>query len=181
MRVGFGPGAAVSSHAADDRSEVVSETDIKASFLVKLPMFVTWPATPGRDREDPIVIGILGEDPFGETFDATIKPLRFEGRPFAIRRFPDVAALGDCQILFVGRSVQKQWPEVFRKLAGKPVLTISDASGFAVQGGMFNFVAEGSRVRFECNREAVQRAGLKVSGRLLQISRLVREERPPAP
>lgn len=170
----------VGAAAAEDRSGTVSETDLKAGFLVKLPMFVTWPPVPAGDSQAPIVIGILGEDPFGAMFDATLKPLRTDGRPFAVRRFRDLADLGDCHILFISRSEQGRWAEIFKKLGNRPVLTVADLPGFAARGGMFNCFVENGRLRFECNREAIQRGGLKVSGRLLQIARIVRDEKPAA-
>lgn len=173
-------GVGVEAWAADDRSGVVSETDLKAGFLVKLPLFVNWPPASAGDPQAPIVIGILGEDPFGAMFDATLKPLRTDGRPFAVRRFSDLADLGDCHILFISRSEQGRWDEIFKKLGNRPVLTVADLPGFAARGGMFNCFVENGRLRFECNREAIQRGGLKVSGRLLQIARIVRDERPAA-
>jgi len=53
------------------------------------------------------------------------------------------------------------------------VLTVSDAPGFATHGGMVGFATDGTRVRFEVNRNVAERSGLKLSAKLLSLAHLV--------
>lgn len=152
--------------------------DLKASYLTKLPLFLTWPEGVFPDRTSPVVIGILGEDPFGPAFEAALRPMRVDGRPYEVRRYEDLSNLEGCHILYLGKSEQGRAAAVLKALGNRPVLTVGDFPGFAASGGMFNFILEEGRVRFECNREALLRGGVKASGKLLQISRIVREEAP---
>jgi hypothetical protein len=39
---------------------------------------------------------------------------------------------------------------------------------------MINFILEGSKVRFDVNQEAAERAGLKISSRLLALAKHVK-------
>ena len=55
-------------------------------------------------------------------------------------------------------------------LRGPPVLTVADTAGFLDHGGIINFVLEGSKVRFEINQEAAERAGIKISSKLLRLA-----------
>lgn len=150
--------------------------DLKASYLTKLPLFITWPDGVFSDRNAPVIIGILGDDPFGPAFDSALRSMRADGRGYEVRRFTALGGVEACHILYIGRSEQGRLAEILKAVRSLPLLTIGDFPGFALGGGMFNFILEEGRVRFECNREAVRRGGLKVSGKLLQISRIVREE-----
>ncbi len=50
---------------------------------------------------------------------------------------------------------------------------MGDAAGFARMGGIINFVLDDSRVRFEINLQAADRAHLKLSARLLTVAKLI--------
>ena len=54
-----------------------------------------------------------------------------------------------------------------------PVLTVSDAPGFAMHGGMVGFTSQGDRVHFEVNLAHAEKTGLRLSAKLLALARLV--------
>jgi hypothetical protein len=152
------------------------EYEVKAAFLVKFAMFVQWPAEAlPPDLSEPFVIGILGADPFGAKFDAAVKNARIGGRPIQIRRAQSGAELKGCQIVYISSSEAKRMPTLLAELKAQAVLTVADQSGFAATGGMIGFYKEKGKVRFEINPDAVERAGLKVSSKLMQVGRRVAE------
>jgi YfiR/HmsC-like len=59
-------------------------------------------------------------------------------------------------------------------LKGRPVLTVSDAVGFAKRGGMIRFVTDRSRIRLRINLEATRDAHLTLSSKLLRPAQIVR-------
>ncbi len=60
-------------------------------------------------------------------------------------------------------------------LNGSSVLTVSDMPQFSRQGGMVQFILDGSRVRFEINLASAERAGLTLSSELLKLAVNVRK------
>jgi hypothetical protein len=68
--------------------------------------------------------------------------------------------------------------DILKNLAGVSVLTVGDTAGFAKMGGVINFVLDESRVRFEINVKAAERAHLKMSARLLTVAKLLVEDDP---
>ena len=54
-------------------------------------------------------------------------------------------------------------------------MTVGEAEGFAVKGGIINLTVEGNKVHFEVNRLAADRAGLRISSRLLSLAKIVTE------
>lgn len=151
---------------------------VKAVFLYNFAQFVDWPETAFAGPESPLVIGILGEDPFGSYLDETVRGERVRGRPLVVRRFRLIEDVGKCHILFV-RTAENAEPEtILEALKGRPTLTVSDAPGFLRSGGMVGFVVERSRVRVRINPDAVTRAGLLMSSKLLHVAELVNPRNP---
>ena len=56
---------------------------------------------------------------------------------------------------------------------GHAILTVGESEGFAQEGGMIGFSLEENKIRFEINLEAVERANLRVSARLLALAKTV--------
>ena len=58
-------------------------------------------------------------------------------------------------------------------LAGRPILAVTDAPTGLADGGALNFVPVQGRVRFEASLPAAERAGLRLSSRLLAVAERV--------
>jgi YfiR/HmsC-like len=143
------------------------EYRVKAAFLYNFAKFVEWP-----DRDTgPIVLGVLGQDPFGAVLDQTVEQKSINGRPVVIRHFANVPQAKECHIVFVGTSEKARFAEILPKLASFGILTVGERHGFLQAGGMVNFVVEDNNVHFEINAEAVRHAGIHINSNLLKLSR----------
>ena len=152
-----------------------TEYQIKAAFLYNFARFVEWPASALPDSARALILGILGEDPFGPEIDRIVEGKTVNGRRLEIRRLKDTDSLNGCHILFVSTSEGRRLPRILEALRLLPVLTVGDFESFAGRGGIIDFVLEENRIRFEINQEAAERAGLKISSKLLKLATLVRE------
>ncbi len=147
------------------------EYEVKAAFLFNFMQFVEWPAGASPPAGTPLVIGVLGEDPFGLMLEHTIEGETLHGRPLAIRRARRLADLRDCHLVFVCRSEKPNLREIVGALRGHPALTVSDVEQFCRHGGMIGLITEGSRICFEINQAAAEQAGLRISSKLLRLGR----------
>ena len=151
-----------------------SEYEVKAAFLYNFAKFVEWPAGSFTATNNTLVVGVLGDDPFGEALDRIAQNKSAQGRRIDVRRFRTVADVGDrCHILFVSPSEARELPRILRGLHGEPILTVSDIAGFLDHGGAINLLMEQRRVRFAVNLKAANEAGLKMSSQLLKIAKTV--------
>ncbi len=157
-------------------AEEVSEYQIKAAFLYNFARFVEWPPEKSGEAGDPLAICIVGENPFGNTLDELIKNKAISGRQLVVRRLKVGQSARDCQVAFISSSEKKHMQSFLESLEGASVLTVGDVEGFAAMGGVINFTMEESRVRFEVNLDAAERAGLKISSKLLSLAKIVREQ-----
>ena len=96
-------------------SKGVSEYQVKAVFLFNFTHFVEWPAEAGAASDQPFVIGIAGEDPFGTVLDDTVRNELAQGRrPIVIQRFRGDETLPKCDILFIAQSQKDRLKELPR-------------------------------------------------------------------
>lgn len=148
-----------------------TDYEVKAAFLYNFAKFVEWPepASPGA----PLVVTVLGDDPFGPVLDRTLAGRTAQERTLVARRISRAEDAEPSQILFVGASEEPRLPQILSVLEGRSVLTVSEMDGFAERGGMIGFRTEGSRVRFDINLQQATRARLRISAELLQMARIV--------
>jgi hypothetical protein len=161
------------------RGQEIEEYQVKAAFLYNFAKFVEWPAQAFKKPNAPIVICVLGRNPFGSALEDVIRGKSVEGRAFTLRPVEDGEEASACQILFVVSSEGKR----FRSLWGNPkpagILTVGEVQGFASGGGVINFKLEGGRVRFEINLQAAEQAQLHISAKLLSLAEIVKTEKVP--
>ncbi len=169
--------AALASALLLVQSPRASEYQVKAVFLFNFVQFVDWPAPAAADSERPLLIGILGSDPFGPFLDETVRGERLGARPIQLRRYRELADIGECNVLFISQSESERVPEILSALKNRHVLTVSDGDAFANQGGMIQFVTDKSRIRLRINLEAAQAANVTISSKLLRVAEIVRPPR----
>ncbi len=164
------------SPAASARAQeaATGEYQIKAVFLFNFAQFVQWPQTAFATDESPIVIGVLGEDPFASALDDTVRGERVNQRPLLVRRFRHVHEITDCHILFISRSENARLGEILLGLRNRSILTVGDIDGFSQRGGMIRFVTENKKLRLRINLEAAKAAHLTISSQLLRPADIVR-------
>lgn len=149
------------------------EYQVKAAFLFNFSQFVSWPPQAFRSANAPIIIAVLGEDPFGADLDAIVSGQRVNGHPLIARRYQDVSEVDGCHILFIDRSESTELPDILRALRGRAILTVSDIEGSAQSGVMIDLVTESHHIRLHVNLAAARSSGLSVSSQLLRLAQIV--------
>ena len=157
-----------------DAQEAFPEYQVKAAYLLNFLKFVEWPNDGFADSLAPIVIGVVGDDPFGSALPEVIIGKTVQGRDLVIRKYHVGENLRGAHILFISSSEKKRIPQILSSLNGSSVLTVADTDGFLEAGGMIQFLLENDHVRFAIDIDAAGRARLKISSKLLSLARTVR-------
>ncbi len=153
----------------------LDEYRVKAAFIFNFAKFIEWPKEAFLDSSAPIVLSILGEDPFG----AKIKVLENKPvveRTFAVRNIQRVEDAHGGQMLFICVSEKGRLDQILRALKGSSILTISEIPNFTRLGGMIGFTTSGDKIRFEINLAIARASKLDISSKLLKLAEIVREE-----
>ena len=154
------------------------EYKIKAAFLYNLAKFVEWPAEALGDDDKVLVLGLLGDDPFNQALDA-LEGKAVKGKKLEVRKFAgmgDIEELKKCHIIFISSSEREYFSLILEALKNSHALIVGDTEGFAEIGGIINFIIVENKVRFEINVDAQERAGLKISSKLLKLAKIIREK-----
>lgn len=149
------------------------EYQVKAVFLFNFTQFVEWPDTVFHEPQAPLVIGILGEDPFGTYLDETVLGEEINNHPLVIQRYRSIEEIKMCHILFISQTETDHLEDIFTSLEGRSILTVGEVADFTKQGGMIQFVTERKKIQLQINVEATRKVDLTISSKLLRLAEIV--------
>ena len=137
----------------------LTEVELKAVFLLRLPQFVNWPDQRSAKRfcviESSEVLALLEDmvasDPQGRVV-LTV----------------EVGQLNECDVVY--GPIDEDL-----RIVTAGALQVSDVPGFASEGGMVELKRRGARMGLVVNVKALTSAGLKVSSKLLQLAEVIDE------
>ncbi len=152
---------------------VTKEYQVKAVFLFNFSQFVEWPTNAFPEPQTPLVIGVLGEDPFGSYLEEAVRGEVVNQHPLVIKHYRRAEDIKDCHILFISQSETSRLGRIFESLKGRSILTVGDAEGFVQQGGMIRFITDKNKIRLRINPEAAKAASLTISSKLLRPAEIV--------
>jgi hypothetical protein len=144
--------------------------EIHAAMVYNFIKYVQWP---NEGDAGEFVVGVIGDDDvFG-----TLKQW-YDGKPkgskkYVIKKLANVTEAADCQVVYVGKSKNKEFDNLKNNITGKSVLTITDGNGMGQKGSCINFKVIDGKLKFELNQGTVNSANLKVSGQLSSMAILI--------
>ncbi len=151
-------GAPKSARAAE------SSDQIRATFLLLLGKYVTWPAEAFRSPTAPLVIAVVGNDALANELKAQATGQEIEGHPVEVRAAADVSAARAAHIVFLPS------PEDARSIAASPpALRVLEGPKNVDDGDIAIEMKEG-RVAFAVNSRDVKKRGLKLSSKLMRLA-----------
>lgn len=161
--------------AGAQTAAVPLERAVKAAFVYKFLAYVEWPATSFESTDTPLVIGVQGADDIAAELQQIVAGRAVGDRPLQVKRLREGDAVAGLHVLVVGKSEAARIAPLARALQGRPTLVVTESPAGLKAGSMINLVvAPDGRVRFEVALEPVDRAGLKLSSRLLALAQAVR-------
>lgn len=153
------------------------EYQLKAIFLFNFAQFVDWPPGAFAEAQSPLVIGVLGDDPFGADLDEVVRGEHVNQRSVVVKRFRRLEEVTDCHVLFISRSEAGRLGPILMRLKDRSILTVSDVDDFARADGMIHLVIQNHKIRLRINVEAAKSAHLAISSKLLRSAEIVRSEK----
>lgn len=145
-----------------------SEQQAKSAHVLNFIRFVEWPADTFR-LDDRIRLCVIGDDRLHASLAES------DGRKvgeYFLQVMPRAGggALSACHVLYIGERERRRIAPIIRLLGETPTLTISDMPGFAERGGGIGLLYRDERMLFEVNLASTRRAGLRLSGQMLNLS-----------
>ena len=176
-----------------------SKYETKAGYLLNFAEFIEWPAGSFPGAKSPVILGVVGKDPFGAELDKlqgktvngrTLEIKRFKGAlefrgeatpgrrqdDLSVKQAKKLAEMKTCHILFITASEKNFLPQTLKPFRGASVLTVGETDSFAREGGIITFVDSENSVQLEINLAAAEQARLKISSKLLSLPKVIKIE-----
>ena len=160
------------AHRGTGQGVSIKEYQLKAVFLFNFTQFVDWPSNSFTSDDAPLVIGIMGEDPFGSYLQQTVSGEKAKKHPVMVRRFATLDEVKSCHIMFINLDDEKKRVEATESLKARNILTVSDRPGFLEEGGMVRFMTKDNKIKLQINPEASKSANLVISSKLLRLAEI---------
>jgi hypothetical protein len=147
------------------------EYQVKAVFLYNFTQFIDWPEKAFNSPDEPFIIGIMGDDPFGNYIDRMVEGESIGTHPIKIKRCHDLRSALSCHILYIN-SFDREWLRtILNSVSQKNILTVSDYPSFNNLGGIIRFYTEDNKIRLQINLPRSKEAELSISSKLLSVAK----------
>ncbi|MGI2104383.1 YfiR family protein [Shewanella frigidimarina] len=81
-----------------------------------------------------------------------------------------ISQIDQCDVVFVDTNSRELTHRLLVAVDNKAILTVSDITGFAMQGGMIEIVEQDKRLYFKVNMQVVAKSGLTISSQVLKLA-----------
>lgn len=151
-----------------------SKTEIKAVYLERFTRFIEWPENFAlSDTTQPFVLGILGENQFGNILEDIYKKYKIKKRKVEIKYFYNITQITECDLLYISTSEKGRLLSILARITEKPILTVSNSKEFAEKGVHINLYRKDDRLHYEINETALKKSGFTVWAQLLSSAKIV--------
>jgi hypothetical protein len=150
------------------------EYQLKAVFLFNFTQFVDWPANAFENAQSPLVIGVIGDNPFGAYLAQTVSGEKINGHPLTVQYYKNEEEIKLCHILFINVNETKKQEQVLESVKGKNMLTVSDHPDFLKQDGMIRFVTNNNKIKLQINIDACRESKMVLSSKLLRLAEIIK-------
>ena len=147
-----------------------SVDEVKAAYLHKFAGYIDWPPAAFADPQAPIVIAVAGADRIYQELSRIARGRTVQARPVVVRRITRPDQIDPSHVLFVGRELWTDPAGWVERVKAHPIALVTDAPRGTQTGALLTLVEVEDRVRFEASLAAAERAGLKLSARLLAVA-----------
>jgi hypothetical protein len=147
----------------------VTEPALKAAYIYNFAKFTEWPGTPLV--QEPFVLCVAGDAAVSDGLERAIKGRSLAGQPLrVVSLLPADEPPPACRLLYISGLSAGRAAQLVSAVRDRPVLTISDADGFADLGGIARFFFKNGQLRFTVDLASTARARLQISSRLLSLA-----------
>lgn len=150
-------------------SAMMAEADFTLGLIRKLLAATSWPDE-AQHRTQPLVIGLIGNNPFGSDLFA-FEQVQIKGRPAEIRFLSLPEEIAAVNALIVCRATPALVRAIEPHLAGKPVVSFFyQCSQQVPDAGLFRIEPANGHIIYRLNTSAVKSTGLSFAQVVYQLA-----------
>lgn len=139
-------------------------------FVLNFAKYTQWPETMTNGN---FVIGVSGTTTVAEELRLVSGSKAIGNQKIQVKEIRTSKDYFGCHLVFIADDQSSAVPDVVSKLSAEPTLIVTERSGLAKKGGGISFLQADGKLRFEINRSAIEKKGLKVSSSLINLGNVV--------
>lgn len=144
---------------------------LQASYIYNIAKLVDW-----RDEKlqaGNFVIGIIGGPNLYQELIKKYSTKSIGKQPIEVRKLPHSSDVEPCHILFVGQKEIALLPEIYKKLAGRATLIVTEYPDALEDGSVVNFVRVDNTLKYELSLINARKHKLEIGLTLSQLAHRV--------
>ena len=145
------------------------EDELKSATVLSFVRHSEWL---GETPAGPITIGVTGRPAMISMLRRTLDGKMANNRAIKIVDVKASADLHTCQVLYVASDNNNEVRQTLASLGTSHALTIGEADRFLDYGGAVKLLIVDGHMSFEVNPEALDRAGVSISSKLLRYGQV---------
>lgn len=147
-----------------------TEYELKSAFIYNFTKFIQWPT----NNYSTFKIVIVRNNDIKIVLNEILKDKKINNKKPELIYIDDITKISDCQILFIEDVSNSELITILEQTKNKACLTIANHIPlFCQKGGIINFTPKYYNYRFEINNLQAEWKGLKISSKLLILSKVI--------
>ena len=146
------------------------EDELKSATLLAFLQNAHWAEELAANT--PLTVGVVGRAAFLRRLQASIDGKSVNGHPLRIVSIGGLVDSHCCQAFYFATDKSAEIKPALQSLASSHVLTIGETDGFLAEGGAVNLFLIDGHMAFEVSLNALERAGIEISSKLLRFGQI---------
>jgi YfiR/HmsC-like len=169
--------AALSMWTSPAHAAGVSDNEVKAALVLKLPQYITFQEDWFDGGRSELVIGVMGNQEFFASAKALYKGSKIQGRRVRLIDVREDAQREKCQVIYVDSSVGELTDSEISELVGLDAVVITNSKHVSSRGTMVHLHLRERKYAIEINLDVANRKDVKFNSQLLRIATITRDEK----
>lgn len=140
---------------------------LKSGYIEKFTRFIEWNGN--RNSGDSLFrIAVIGDKRFKDALNAVFEKVKVNNKIVEVKLISSVDQVQDSRIVVISGILDNQaLDKLLNYTTGRQILTIGEVKGYGRKGVIINMVVLDNFIRYEINKETLDKSGLKISSLLL--------------
>ena len=162
-----------SAAQAQSSTQAVPEYSVKAGYLLLFARYVQWPESSFASADAPLIIAVVGRDPFGSVLDATLRDQHIGKHTVQVIRLSQQTFDISAHLVYIAEMSRRDAQRLLDMCQRRPILTVSESQGPLENGAIVRLTEEAGKIRFDVDWTAATRVNLKIESPMLVAARQV--------
>jgi hypothetical protein len=139
---------------------------MQSAYIYHFTKHMEWPS---HKQSGDFVIAVIGNSAIYDHLVTMSHTKKVGARKIIVKKYENVSSVTSCHMIFLSSAKSTQLNLAITKAKTNHALIITEKTGYSRRGSGINFVSVGGKPQFEVSETSINKYGLKVSAKLVQL------------